>query len=58
MDTYEEGTLVVDLFDMSDKRVVWRGVASETVSDNPEKNSKKVQKAVEKMFKQFPPKLT
>jgi uncharacterized protein DUF4136 len=58
VDTYQVGTLVVDLFDMSDKRVVWRGVATETVSDKPEKNSKKLQDAVEKMFKHFPPKLT
>src|SRR4051812_2786688 len=33
VDTYEVGTLVVDLFDSTTKQVVWRGVATDTVSD-------------------------
>jgi hypothetical protein len=35
--------------------LVWRGTASDTVSDKPEKNEKKIQKAAEKMFKKYPP---
>jgi hypothetical protein len=56
VDTYEVGTLVVDLFDTDTKQVVWWGSASDTISDKPEKNDKKLDKAVEKMFKDFPPK--
>ena len=56
VDTYEVGTLVVDLFDTQTKQVVWWASASDTISDNPEKNSKNLNKAVEKMFKDFPPK--
>lgn len=52
--TYEVGTLVVDLFDTATKQVIWRGTATGTVSDNPEKNTKQVQKAVQQMFKQCP----
>jgi len=55
VETYEVGTLVVDLFDTDTKQVVWWGSASGTVSDKPEKNNKKLDKAVEKMFKDFPP---
>jgi len=46
-----------DLFDTSTKQVVWRGVASDTVSDKPEKNEKHLYEAVAKMFKDFPPKV-
>jgi len=57
VDTYQVGTLVVDLFDTSNKRVVWRGTATDTVSDKPEKNEKHLYEAVAKMFKDFPPKV-
>jgi len=58
VDTYTVGTLVVDLFDMQTKQVRWWASASDTISDNPEKNAKKLNEAVEKMFKHFPPKGT
>jgi hypothetical protein len=54
VDTFEVGTLVVDLFDTRTKQVVWWGSASDTISDNPEHNTKNLRKAIEKMFKDFP----
>jgi hypothetical protein len=54
--TYTEATVVVDLVDAKTHSLVWRGTASDTVSDKPEKNEKKIQKAAEKMFKKYPPK--
>ena len=56
VDTYEVGTLVVDLFDTSSKQIVWWGTSSDTISDKPEKNTKHMNEAVAKMFKDFPPK--
>lgn len=56
VDTYTVGTLVVDLFDRETKQVVWWGTASDTVSEKSEKNTKHLNEAVEKMFKDFPPK--
>jgi hypothetical protein len=50
------GTLVVDIYDTSSKRLVWRGIANDTLSDKPDKNSQKLEKAVDKMFQKFPPK--
>jgi hypothetical protein len=35
--------------------LIWRGSSSETLSEKPEKNEKKLEKAVEDMFKKFPP---
>jgi hypothetical protein len=52
---YEVGTLVVDLFDSHTKQLIWRGVATETLSEKPDKDTKKLNKAVEKLFKDFPP---
>jgi hypothetical protein len=53
---YQTGTLVVDMYDANTKRLVWRGTASDTLSEKPEKNEKKLDKAVDKMFDKFPPK--
>jgi hypothetical protein len=56
VNTFLEGTMVVDVFDARTERLIWRGIASETVSDDPQKNAKKIGNAVEKMFKRhFPP---
>jgi hypothetical protein len=52
---YRVGTLVVDIFDAKTKNLVFRGTATDELSDKPEKNQKKGQKAAEKMFKDFPP---
>lgn len=54
-ETYKVGSLVVDLFDTSTKKLIWRGNASDTLSNNSNKNIEKLDKAVTKMFKQFPP---
>ena len=48
--TYLKGTMVVDLFDAKTKKLAWRGVATETVSDNPAKNNERISKSIEKMF--------
>jgi hypothetical protein len=53
---YPVGSLVVDLYDTHNKQLIWRGVSSEALSNNPEKNEKKLDKAVDKMFDHFPPK--
>jgi Domain of unknown function (DUF4136) len=52
---YLVGTLVVDIFDAKSKQLLFRGTATDEISDKPEKNIKKVAKASDKMFKDFPP---
>jgi len=54
-ENYKVGTLVVDLFDANSKKVIWRGSASDTLSDKSEKNIKNLDKGVQKMFDHFPP---
>lgn len=52
------GTIVVDIADAEEKKMVWRGIASKEVDvkASPEKREKNIQKAAEKLFKNFPPK--
>jgi hypothetical protein len=49
------GQLTVDIGDAKAKKLLWMGNASDTLSDKPEKNEKKINSALEKMFKKFPP---
>lgn len=49
-----ESTMVVSLYDVKQKELVWRGIAQDTLNNNGNKNQKEVEKAVEKMFKQWP----
>jgi Domain of unknown function (DUF4136) len=51
------GTLVVDISDARTTAIVWRSLASSDVrpTDKPESRDKKIAKATDKMFKNFPP---
>lgn len=53
---YPVGALVLDMYDTHNKQLIWRGVASQSLSDKPEKNEQKLDKAVKKMLDHFPPK--
>ena len=53
--TYEVGTVIVDVFDAHTKEAVWRGTSEKTLSSNPEKNAANLNKAIDKMFRNFPP---
>ncbi|HYV84750.1 MAG TPA: DUF4136 domain-containing protein [Patescibacteria group bacterium] len=50
------GTVVVDLVDGASNALVWRGIASDTLLTNPtpEKSEKRINKAMEKLFRGFP----
>ena len=51
------GTLVVDIIDARRSAIVWRSLATSDIraTDKPESRDKKVAKATEKMFKNYPP---
>jgi len=55
-ETYQVGTLVIDMFDSGTKELLWRGSASGTVSNKSKNNIKNLDKGVQKMFKSYPPK--
>ena len=54
-ETYKVGTLVVDLFDTVTKKLIWRGSASDTLSNKSDKNIKELNADVQRMFDHFPP---
>ena len=48
-------TLIVDIYDVKAKQLVWRGIAQGTLNEkNSQKNMQLVDKAVAKMFKKYP----
>ena len=51
--TYTEGTLVVDAYEPSEKKMVWRGSGTVTVKDNPSKQEKQIQNVLQKMGKKW-----
>jgi Domain of unknown function (DUF4136) len=55
VDNYKVGTLIVSMFDGNSKQLVWQGTSSSDLSGNPKKNTKNLDKDVDKMFKHFPP---
>lgn len=49
------GNLVIDMVDPRQKQLVFQGVWTETISSKPWKNTKKLAKAINKMFEKYPP---
>ena len=56
-ETINIGTLNVDLYDVAAKNQIWRGAATKTLGSgkDPEKVNKNLNKAMEKLFKKYPP---
>ena len=55
LQTISVGELIVDIADVKNKTFFWRARAKDTLSHNSEKDQKTVDKALAKMFKNFPP---
>ena len=55
--TIDIGKLTIGLFDPATKQLVWRGSASKTLDLNsdPDKNYRTLDKAMVKLFKNYPP---
>ena len=51
------GTLAVDVVDAGSNTIVWRGMATKEIDPkaSPEKRDKNINRAAEKMFKNYPP---
>ena len=55
--TWQEGSLILGLFDVESKALVWTGTATATLDQgrSPEERQQLIDDAVEKMMKKFPP---
>jgi len=51
---YLVGTLVVDVFDKTEKKLIWQSVGQKTVDDNPNSKEKNIEKVAVEIMKPFP----
>jgi uncharacterized protein DUF4136 len=59
IETYTDGTVVVNLIDAKTKQVVWESEVADVVSlpvGNPVSATKQIDEAVAKLFTKYPPK--
>lgn len=51
---YEVGTLVVDVFDAKEKRLIWEGIGEGTIKENSSNRDKNIPLAVKEIMKNYP----
>ena len=57
-DEYIEGTLFINMVDMSTESIVWQGIGTKTINENarPQKREQNINDAVQQIFTRYPPK--
>ena len=53
---YLVGTFVIDFYDMQSQKLVWQGVSSKAIEDDPKNRDKTMLKDVKEALENFPPK--
>ena len=51
---YQEGTLICDVFDAKKKLLIWEGIATKTVNEDPAKREKSIPKSIQALMSRFP----
>ncbi len=51
---YKVGTLVCDVFDTQEKKLIWEGIGSGEIDDNPNTREEGIPKAVAKIMQAYP----
>jgi len=51
---YEVGTFVVSVYDGESKKLIWQGISTKTINENPKKRVKTIPKGVQKLMKKYP----
>ena len=51
---YKVGTLVVDIFDKKEEKLIWEGIGTRTVDENPQNRDKNIPRSVAAIMSQFP----
>ncbi len=54
---YNDGSIVIDIFDEKQKNLVWQGYGFDRLDDNPHKNEEKIDIYVKYIFHKFPGKV-
>lgn len=53
--TIREKSIIIDMWDAGNKELVWRAEISDTLSDNPERNTANINRGLSRAFENFPP---
>lgn len=51
---YNVGTLVCDVFDKKDEKLIWEGIGTGEINDNPKNRDKNIPKTVQAIMSKFP----
>jgi hypothetical protein len=51
---YQEGTLIIDIFNATDKKLIWQGIGSKEVQTDLDKRDQQLPKNVAKILASFP----
>jgi hypothetical protein len=51
---YEVGTLVCDVFDKKDEKLIWEGIGTGQINENPKNRDKNIPKTVQAIMSKFP----
>ena len=51
---YVEGTLVCDIFDKKEEKLIWEGIGTKTVDENLQTREKNIPYSVKKIMAQYP----
>jgi hypothetical protein len=56
--SYEKGSLIIDMIDIKSEQLIWRGTAQAKANPDadPNKRQQRLEEAVQKILKEFPPK--
>ena len=50
-----EGMLMLDIIDVAEDELIWRGIITQALSDNPRRNDSKISDTVRTLLAEFPP---
>ena len=51
---YNKGTLIIDIFNLKDKRLIWQGIGSGEVEGNYDKRDKRLPTTIGQIFRRYP----
>ncbi len=51
---YVQGTLIIDIFEVSNKKLIWQGIGSGEVDDDPATRDRRLPKSISHIFRKFP----
>lgn len=51
---YEQGTLIIDIFNFKDKRLVWQGIGTGEITNDLDKRDRRLPETITSIFRRYP----